>query len=211
MSKSTEFIIKTEKEFSEAKNLVDTFLLLDKRLPEQVFKAPYDNLLFTEDCWLAERYWEDIQLLAKQSNDTEILLFVEETVFNLGDSRLDRYVEPYGYIDYIKFPVDTTYKEYASYLTERRAFYPNPPYPNSQLDFIKNCSAIIPPSGKWAIYIDVDFELSILTYNNNFDVSPLVAKDYWTSFDILLEWHYLVSKIYEDRPDLFKRLKENYG
>ncbi len=211
MANATEFIIKTEKEFNEAKNLVNDFLLLDKRLPEQVFKAPYDNFLFTEDCWLAERYWEDIQLLAKQSKDTEILLFVEETRLNMGSSKLDRYVEPYGYIDYIKFPVDTTYKEYASYLTKEQPFYPNPPYPDCELDFIKNCSAIIPTSGKWAIYIDVDFELSILTYKNNCDVSPLSSKDYWTSFDILLEWHYIVTKIYEEKPELFKKLKKNYG
>lgn len=153
------FFTKKEDEYKELMEKINQCFLLNEKLPNKVFKKPYNKFLCEEsDLIRYDRFWENVKTLSNLSNDNNVIFGV------LNPSPKSYYYHYFGYYSIAKLSVDIKNEEFSNLIE----YAPE----NNEADsifFNSNIIICIPLSKKWAIYADRDFEICILAFDEAYE------------------------------------------
>ncbi|MGR3779337.1 hypothetical protein ACT1UG_27655 [Bacillus paramycoides] len=158
--------IKDLQEYRNLESIVNSIFYTDRQLPEQVFRKDFGNYVFEEfDLAMSDKFWDTIQILARQSQDNYVLCAV------LNPHPLEYYYKEFGYFNWVKLPLNLTADEYLDIL--------NIEPESSPADSITTNSFTIvwlSPSMKWAIWGDRNDEVCVLAFKDQSNVSEILPQ-----------------------------------
>lgn len=199
--------IKDKETYLKYKKIVDECFYTKNELPNQVFKKDYSNFLFEEDyLTMCPEFWNIIKKIAEKTNDDTLILGV------LDPDPITYYYKNFGYFNWVELSIDIDEAYYEDIFDIHPEGY--------EVDCIRHYSvtiAIVPTSKKWAIWVDRDFEICIIGFNNNtlsneeiIELTSILNK--WKNVDEAFEW--FIEDIIFDRSklqDIKELYKENYS
>jgi hypothetical protein len=198
------YFLSTVEEYDAALEQMQKTLHVSKEFPEQVFQDNYGNFLFESiDFTLDPDLWDNLQQLALKSGDEYVLLSV------LEPEPLTYYYKEFGYFNWCKLPVTLTKEDYNKVL--------NLEPPESPADSLMINSSLIvwaSPTGKWAIWCDRGFEVSVIGFNReSFKMVFLSAFPKWVPIESSLVggWMSYTFPGFETPPEFLEKMKKVYS
>ncbi|WP_243521918.1 hypothetical protein [Bacillus pseudomycoides] len=158
--------IRNLQEFKKFEKLLNRVFYTKRELPEQVFRKNFGNYMFEQiDLAMSDEFWDTIQILARKTQDDYILCAV------LDPRPLEYYYKEFGYFNWVKLPINLTADEYLDIL--------NIEPDSSPADSIMSNSFTITwlsPSMKWAIWGDRSYEVCVLAFKDQNNVSEILPQ-----------------------------------
>lgn len=141
--------------FSQCQSTIDSLIMREKRLPDQVFKKPLSHFAFinSDDIFHAEDFFRGMQSFLAGLGESRWFLAV------IDPDPVGYFFRHFGKYPIIEISAGDTADDYQNMLRDDPG--------NSPADAIASNSTIIllySDSGRWAIYGDRDYELAVISF-----------------------------------------------
>jgi hypothetical protein len=194
--------------FSKCQTIIDTLIMRERHLPEQVFKSPLSLFVFinSDEIFHTVSFFQRIKSFLSQIEESRLFLAVIEP-----DPK-DYFFHHFGKYSIVEMSVEDTNDDYLRIAQEDPG--------NSPADAIGFNSRVVllfSSSGRWAIYVDRDYELGIVGFADK-ELLKLFASLYGSNnvFDVNQAVEQILKMVYRNRdseiPPKFRRqLIANYS
>lgn len=162
-------IIKDTNDFEAASRLVSNVFYNEERLPNQVFKVPFQKTVVLDfDHAMSRSFWSELEELISLSGDSFVIMAV------LDPNPVDYYYNEFSRYNWCVLQQGTTADEYWSMLEQG-------PEESAADAILINSEVVVwlSSSMKWAIWGERSYGICILGFNNN-DIGDYKSESWFT-------------------------------
>ncbi|MCY9764815.1 hypothetical protein M5X06_30685 [Paenibacillus alvei] len=160
-------IIDDTYQFEKALRLVSNVFNSEERLPNQVFKVPFQNTVIIDfDHAMSSYFWNELEKLTDKCEDSFVIMAV------LEPDPVNYYYKEFSKYNWCLFQKGTTVDEYWNTLKESPV--------DSPADAIVSNSEVVlwlPSSMKWAVWGERSYGICVLGFN---EVSDYKSESWFT-------------------------------
>lgn len=160
-------IIDDTNQFEKALRLVSNVFNSEERLPNQVFKLPFQNTVIIDfDHAMSSYFWNELEKLTDICEDSFVIMAV------LEPDPVNYYYKEFSKYNWCLFQKGTTVDEYWKTLKESPV--------DSPADAIVSNSEVVlwlPSSMKWAVWGERSYGIGVLGFN---EVSDYTSESWFT-------------------------------
>lgn len=192
-------IIKDTNDFEEALRLVSNVFYDEERLPNQVFKVPFQNTVVLDfDHAMSYRFWNEVEQLTDIFDDSFVIMAV-----------LDPHPVNYYYIEFSQYnwcmlKKGTTSDEYWNTLQQS-------PIESPADSILSNSEVIVwlPSSMKWALWGERSYGICVLGFSD--DIGDYKSESWFTMDKAITDLVSLNFRNYTVPEEIISKLMKYYS
>ncbi|EHS58245.1 hypothetical protein [Paenibacillus sp. Aloe-11] len=192
-------IIKDTKDFEEAQHLVSNVVYVEERLPNQVFKVPFQNKVVLDfDHAMSYGFWNEVEQLTGIFDDSFVIMAV------LDPHPVNYYYTEFSQYNWCMLNKGTTSDEYWNTLQQS-------PIESPADSILSNSEVIVwlPSSMKWALWGERSYGICVLGFSD--DIGDYKSESWFTMDKAITDLVSLNFRNYTVPDEIISKLMKYYS
>ncbi|MFB5677040.1 hypothetical protein ACE3NQ_06425 [Paenibacillus terreus] len=192
-------IIKDTTDFEEAQHLVSNVVYVEERLPNQVFKVPFQNKVVLDfDHAMSYGFWNEVEQLTGIFDDSFVIMAV------LDPHPVNYYYTEFSQYNWCMLNKGTTSDEYWNTLQQS-------PIESPADSILSNSEVIVwlPSSMKWALWGERSYGICILGFSD--DIGDYKSESWFTMDKAITDLVSLNFRNYTVPDEIISKLMKYYS